>query len=117
MVGGGEGGFRAERVQLVCGRVYKNDRTVFSTWKFETIVRGPVFNSVYKLLKLSLDCSHILRMIADSEVVNIQGIISFAIKTFYNAVYFYIKQSNRKNSSLRDTLFLIIKAGTYSTYR
>ena len=81
----------------------------FRLGKFETIVRGPIFNSFYTLLKLSLIRSHILRMKADSEVVNIQGDICFAIKTFYHVVYFYIKQSSRKKNALRDTLFLRIK--------
>ena len=53
----------------------KMNTLCFRLGKFETIARGPIFNSVYTLLKLSLDCSHIFRTIADSEVVNIQGAI------------------------------------------
>ena len=42
---------------------YKNERTA--------VICGPIFNSVNTLLKMSLDCSHIFRTVAYSEVINI----------------------------------------------
>ena len=51
----------------------------FRLEKFEAVVCGPSFNSVNTLLKMSLDCSHIFRMVAYSEVINIQRTICFGI--------------------------------------
>ena len=48
-------------------------------FEFETIVRGPISNSVYALLKMSLYCSYVFRAVTYSEVIKVQGTIRVTI--------------------------------------
>ena len=60
-------------------KLTKVNALCFGLGKFETIDRGPISNSVYALLKMSLYCSYVFRTVTYSEVIKVQGTIRVTI--------------------------------------